>query len=217
MEKEIKILLADDHPVYREGLIRIIHKKKNLKVCYSIGNGNEAWELIKTKKTAVAILDISMPGLSGLEIASNIFEQNLSTRPIILTMYSDEEYFEEAMENEVHGYLLKNSTDVEIIDCINAVMKGSFFVSKELIDKMITNRKKPKPENDIVGQLKKLTPAEFQILKLISQNKTSAQIAGELFVSFRTVQNHRNNITHKLGLSGYNKLLLFAIENKNLL
>ena len=158
-----------------------------------------------------------MPGLSGLEIASNIFEQNLSTRPIILTMYSDEEYFEEAMENEVHGYLLKNSTDVEIIDCINAVMKGSFFVSKELIDKMITNRKKPKPENDIVGQLKKLTPAEFQILKLISQNKTSAQIAGELFVSFRTVQNHRNNITHKLGLSGYNKLLLFAIENKNLL
>ncbi len=217
MEKETKILVADDHPVYREGLIKIIHKEKHLKVCYSIGNGNEAWEIIKTKKPAVAILDISMPGLSGIQIAAKIFEQNLPTRPIILTMYSEEEYFEEAMESEVHGYLLKNSTDIEIIDCINAVMKGSFYVSKELVDSMILNRKKPKPENDITGMLKKLTPAEIQILKLISQNKTSAQIAGELFVSFRTVQNHRNNISHKLGLSGYNKLLLFAIENKNLL
>lgn len=215
MEKEIKILLADDHPVYREGLIKIIHKEKNLKVCYSIGNGNEAWEILRTKKPDVAILDISMPGLSGLEIASRIFEQNLSTRPIILTMYSEEEYFEEAMEKEVNGYLLKNSTHIEIIDCINSVMKGSFYVSKELVDNMISSRRKNTPENQIAELLKKLTPTEVEILKLLSQNKTSAQIAGELFVSFRTVQNHRNNISHKLGLSGYNKLLLFAIENKN--
>lgn len=215
MEKEIKILLADDHPVYREGLIKIIHKEKNLKVCYSIGNGNEAWELIKTKKPPVAILDISMPGTSGLEIAKKIFEDKLPTKPIILTMYTDEEYLEEAMQNEVHGYLQKNSTEFEIIDCINAVLNGAFYISKELVDNLIASRKNQKPKNEIEEVINKLTPAEKQILKLLSQNKTSSQIADELFLSFRTVQNHRNNISHKLGLSGYNKLLFFAIQHKN--
>jgi DNA-binding NarL/FixJ family response regulator len=217
MEREIKILLADDHPIYREGLIKIIEKEKHMKVYYSVGGGIEALEIIQKKKPSVAILDISMPGLSGLEIAKKIFLDKLATKPIILTMYTEEEYLEEAMQNEVHGYLLKNSTEFEIIDCINAVLSGAFYISKELVDNLIAIRKNQKSKNEIEELIMKLTPAEKQILKLLSQNKTSSQIAAELFISFRTVQNHRNNISHKLGFSGYNKLLLFAIQHKHLL
>ncbi len=216
MNKQTKIFLADDHPAFREGLIRIIEQEQNFKICDESGDGNEAIQIIRKKKPDIAVLDISMPGLSGLEILKIITNENLPTLPIILTMYTDEEYLEEAMEYGAKGYLLKLSTTKEILECIKTVLKGNFYISKELLDCLLKN-KKVNAKNEILEKLSSLTPTEKQVLKLIGQNKTSVQIASELFVSFRTVQNHRYNMTHKLGLSGHNKLLLFAIEHKNLL
>ncbi len=217
MSSTVKILLADDHPIFREGLRKIIQQEKSFMVIDSTGDGNQALEIIRKNKPDVAILDISMPGITGLKIAKVIADENLPTLPIILTMYSDEEYLDEAMENDVKGYLLKDTTTTEIIDCIKAVLQGGFYISKELTDYIIKNKKTKSSKNDILKQLEKLTPSEKQILKLISENKTSTQIAQELFVSFRTIQNHRMNISHKLGLCGHNKLLLFAIEHRALL
>ena len=217
MSSTVKILLADDHPIFREGLRKIIQQEKSFMVIDSTGDGNQALEIIRKNKPDVAILDISMPGITGLKIAKVIADENLPTLPIILTMYSDEEYLDEAMENDVKGYLLKDTTTTEIIDCIKAVLQGGFYISKELTDYIIKNKKTKSSKNDILKQLEKLTPSEKQILKLISENKTSTQIAKELFVSFRTIQNHRMNISHKLGLCGHNKLLLFAIEHRALL
>jgi DNA-binding NarL/FixJ family response regulator len=215
MNKEIKILVADDHPIFREGLVKIIEMEVKFKVCSSISNGNDAFNLIKTKKPDIAILDISMPGLNGIEIAGLIQDEELKTKPIILTMYNDEEYLESALEHGVTGYLLKDSTLNEIIDCIKIVSTGGYYISKEL-QSYLSQGKKNKDIKNFKEKLNTLTNAEKQILKLLSQNKTSLQIASELFISFRTVQNHRMNITHKLGISGHNGLLFFAIENKNL-
>lgn len=215
--KEIKIFLADDHPIFREGLIKIIHQEKNFKVCDCCGNGNQAIEFIKKNKPDIAILDISMPGLSGIEISKIISNEKLPTKPIILTMYSEEEYLEEALENGVQGYLLKDSTAIEIIECIKTIISGGFFVSKELTDQLLRNKKTKSDKKEIELKLEKLTPTERQILKLVARNKTSNQIADEMFISYRTVQNHRINITNKLGLSGYNALLLFTIEHKDVI
>lgn len=217
MNKEVKIFLADDHPVFREGLMKIIQSEKQFKICGFAGNGNDALEIIKTKKPDIAILDISMPGFTGIEIAKYIAENDLPTLPVILTMYNDEEYLEEAMENEVRGYLLKDTTPSEIMICLNTVIQGGYYISKELTELLIKNRKTKLVNNDLKHKIDLLTPTELQILKLLSLNKTSVQISHELFVSFRTIQNHRINISKKLGLSGYNSLLLFAIEHKSLL
>jgi DNA-binding NarL/FixJ family response regulator len=217
MSSIVKILLADDHPIFREGLRKIIQQEKSFMVIDCSGDGNQALEIIRKNKPDVAVLDISMPGLTGLKIAKVIADENLPTLPIILTMYNDEEYLDEAMENDVKGYLLKETTTNEIIDCIKTVLQGGFYISKELTDYIIKNKKNKSSKNEILKQLEKLTPSERQILKLISENKTSAQIAKELFVSFRTIQNHRTNISHKLNLAGYNKLLLFALEHRALL
>lgn len=217
MSSTVKILLADDHPIFREGLKKIIQQEKSFMVIDCTGDGNQALEIIHKNKPDVAVLDISMPGITGLKIAKVVADENLPTLPIILTMYNDEEYLDEAMENDVKGYLLKETTTNEIIDCIKTVLQGGFYISKELTDYIIKNKKTKSSKNEILKQLEKLTPSERQILIKISENKTSTQIAKELFVSFRTIQNHRTNISHKLNLTGNNKLLLFALEHKSLL
>lgn len=217
MKNEIKIFLADDHPIFREGLIKIIQMEKGFNVVNTAGDGNSALEIIRNEKPDVAVLDISMPGISGIEIAKVIASEEMSTLPIILTMYNDEEYLDEAMENGVRGYLLKDATTTEIIDCIKTIINGGFYISPELTDYLIKNKKNKSPKNEILAKLETLTPTERQILKLLSQNKTSNQIADEMFISFRTVQNHRSNIAHKIGLSGHNKLLLFSIEHRSIL
>lgn len=216
MNNFIKIFIADDHPVFREGLIKIIESENNLKVVGFAGNGNDALQFIKSNKPDIAILDISMPGCSGIDIAKFIMENELPTNPIILTMYSDEEYLEAALENEVKGYLLKDSTSLEIINCINIILKGGFFISNELTEYLLKNKKSNTKKEELKSLISSLTNTERQILKSLSQNKTSNQIAMDLFISFRTVQNHRINISHKLGLSGHNSLLLFAMEHKSL-
>lgn len=213
----IKILVADDHPIFREGLIKIIHREKNMRVIDCVGNGSEAAAYIRNANYDIAILDISMPGLTGLEIAKIIFNEKLRTYPIILTMYSNEEYLEEALENDVRGYLLKETTMDEIIDCIKTILNGGFYISKELTNYLIKNKNQKSSKKELNNLIDSLTQTEKQILKLLSENKTSGQIASELFVSVRTVQNHRTNIAHKLHLYGYNKLFLFALEHKALL
>jgi len=215
MEKSAKIFLADDHPLFRDGLIKTIQKETRFKIIGFTGCGNTAINFIRDKKPDVAILDISMPGLSGIEVAKLIKAEELHTIPIILTMYNDEEYLDEALEFGVPGYLLKNSTANEVIDCINIVLSGGYFISKELRDHLTGDKKVKKNHTEITVTLNRLTKTELHILKLLSENKTSTQIAKELFVSFRTIQNHRANISLKLGISGYNKLLFFALEHKN--
>jgi DNA-binding NarL/FixJ family response regulator len=210
MADKIKIIIADDHHIFRKGVISIAGEDDSIEICGEASNGDEAYELIKSIQPDIAVLDIDMPGLSGLDVARKIKAESLKTKIVILTIHKDKEYFDEAMELDIKAYVLKESISNDLVDCIKQVSAGDYYISPAISGYLVEKRK-PKEHG---SGLDKLTASELQILKLIAENKTSAQIAEELFRSVRTVENHRNNICSKLGLKGPHALLLFAMDNR---
>jgi DNA-binding NarL/FixJ family response regulator len=215
MEHRTTIILADDHPVFRQGLVRILERAADLKILGETGDGTEALSLILDKKPDIAVLDISMPGMEGLEVVKSAYRNtSCLTEFIILTMFKEEAYFTEALDIGVKGYLLKDSAPSDILSCVRAVADGIPYVSP-LVSHYLVKRNTALMPRHKRSSIDDLSAQEVRVLKLLSQNKTSREIADELFISVRTVQHHRSNICSKLNLEGYNKLLLFAIENKN--
>lgn len=213
MQNKIKLIIADDHHIFRKGILSIVSEDENIEIIAEASNGEEAFRLIEEKKPDIAILDIDMPYLSGLDVARKIKEQKLNTKIIILTIHKDKEYFDEALELDIKAYVLKESIANDLIDCIKQVAAGEYYISASISGYLVEKNKSVPKQNE----LDKLTPAEKEILKLIAQNKTSAQIADVLFRSIRTIENHRNNICNKLELKGPHALLLFAIQHKSIL
>jgi len=211
----MKILIADDHPIFRQGLLKIIEADPAFEIIAEAGDGAEALALIKKLRPDIAVLDISMPQLSGLEIARQVQQENLPVRLVILTMYKEEEYFDEAMDLGVKGYLLKENAVSDLRSCVQAVAAGKYYVSPVISGYLINRDARQKALAKEKPALGLLTDTERRILKLLVQNKTSREIAAQLHVSYRTVQNHRMNICAKLDLKGHNKLLQFALEHKS--
>jgi len=210
MKKNIKILIADDHHIFRKGIRSILADDKSMQVIAEASNGDEALEMSKSLNPDIALLDIDMPGLSGLDVARKLKENGSKIKSIILTIHKDREYFDEAMELDIKAYVLKDSIANDSIDCIKRVDEGGYYISPSISGYLVEKRLSRKEPT----QLDRLTTSEKQILKLIAQNQTSHQIADELFRSVRTIENHRNNICAKLGLKGPHALLIFALENK---
>jgi len=211
-----KIFVADDHPIFRKGLIEIISSESDFDVVGECGDGISALEFIVEKKPDIAILDIQMPKMNGFDVLKKINELRLPTKVVFLTMHSEENIFEKAIDLGAKAYLLKESVTDDIIQCINNVLQGKFYVSGSISNYLFTLNTKLKSGNEKSG-LQKLTSTEMKIMKLIAEKKSSREIAEILYVSVRTVENHRNNICGKLDLHGANALLPFALENKNLL
>ena len=211
------MLIADDHPIFREGVANILSKEKNIEVVGQTGDGLEALRLIRELKPDVAIVDIAMPGCDGLELARKAQVEKLETQLIILTMYTDEGYFNQAIDVGVRGYLLKECIATDLVGAVRTVACGRYYFSPSISDALVRRKGGIESLLKKVPALDLLTPREKKILKLIAANKTSNEIAQELFVSRRTVQNHRNNICKKLGFRGHHRLLQFAIENKSYL
>lgn len=215
MPETIQIVIADDHPLFRNGLKQLLEKEQNIKITGEADNGNKALELILEKKPDIAILDIDMPGKTGLEVMRDI--KDSGTKIIILTMYAEEDIFDEALSLGVRGYVLKDSAVNDILDCIRKVTENEYYMSPSVSNFLVTRRKKITELKKINPHLETLTITEKKILKFISENKTSKEIANTLFLSPRTIENHRTNISNKLKLKGSHSLLKFAIENKSLL
>ena len=209
------ILVADDHPIFRQGLIRTIESHPSFNIIAEADDGMQALDKIKELKPDIAILDISMPNLSGLEIVKKIQPLNLDVKIIILTMYSDEEFFSQAIDLDIKGYILKESAGEDLITALERVSNGGSYISPLLSDYVIKLERERRFLVKTKPSLNDLTPAERQILKYLSENKSSKQIAEKLFISYKTVENHRSNIRNKLNLKGLNSLLKFAIENKS--
>ncbi len=209
----ITILLADDHPLLRSGVKNILEKKENLKVIGEANNGEEALILIESLKPQIAIIDIDMPKLGGLQVVQETRRKNLTARIIILTMYNKENIFNRAMDLNVMGYVMKDSAATEIVDAVISVSKGNYYVSPS-ISGLLISRNQFNNSEDKSG-LSLLTTTERKILKMIAENMTSKEIADELFVSTYTVETHRKNICQKLDLHGTNALLHFVIHHTN--
>lgn len=207
-EPKIKVIIADDHPIFLKGILSILKDEPSIEVLGEASNGTEALELIKKLKPDVVLLDVDMPELNGLETARIIQSEMPGIKTAILTMHKDKEYFNEAMEINVKAFVLKDKISDDLVECIKTIYGGEYYISPA-ISGYLVEKKKP-----VVTELEKLSAAEKEVLRLLSQNKTSTQIAAELFRSVRTIENHRSNICKKLGLSGNNALLLFAIQKK---
>lgn len=214
----MRLLIADDHPIFRAGLKEILLSSFDKLHLVECKNGAEAIEAIRSEKPSIAILDINMPELNGLEVAKLVMKEKLATRIIILTMYRDTEMIKKAMNSGAYGYILKDFAANEIIDCIEEVKQNKKYIGPELqrIYKEIEHQDNKKDE--LSQMLKSLSQAEIKTLKLVSQNKSTREIAELLFLSEKTIENYRSKICQKLNLPPRNNsLLLWTSENKDLL
>ena len=217
MTDVVKILIADDHPLFRKGLRDIITSNDTFHIVGESSDGVTALKNIQEIQPDVAILDVDMPGKSGLDVAKASQELNLPTSIIILTMYKDEYFFNEAMDAGVLGYVLKESAINDILESIQVVAAGKYYISP-LISGFLVNRSSKKATFQAnTPRLESLTETERKVLKLIAEGKTTSEIADLLFISLKTVDNHRMHISQKLNLRGTHSLVKFAIANKSLL
>ncbi len=206
------IVIADDHPLMLRGLTDFL-TSKGYNIIGSAEDGNAAYNLIVKLKPEIAILDIRMPYKTGLEIAEACKKNNLPTKVILITFDKEEEVYDQALEFGVYGYILKEFAIEEIETCISQVINGKPYFSEEIASYLKASTLDKKPE-----ALDLLTKSELKIVKLISENKTSQDIANELSISVRTVDKHRSNIVHKLELENRpTSLSIWATLNKDFL
>jgi DNA-binding NarL/FixJ family response regulator len=204
--KNETIITADDHPLLLKGLNDFLLEKK-YNIIDSGVNGKEAYNLIVKLKPDIAILDIQMPYMTGLEVATECKKNKIPTKIILITFHKEKVLFQKASELNIFGYILKEFAIEEIENCIKSVTEGVPYFSPRIKDLLGIN-----PYKD--SYLDNLTPSEKKILKFIAKDKTNKDIASLLFISHRTVEKHRSNIIQKLQLEHKtNSLLIWAKDN----
>jgi DNA-binding NarL/FixJ family response regulator len=215
MQREITLVIADDHPIFRQGLRQMIEMEQGLKVLGEASDGQAALEMIQELRPDIAVLDVNMPQMKGFDVAREIQRQELPVGIIFLTMYDDERMFNEALNAGAKGYLLKDSAISDIVASIRTVAGGQHYISPAISNFLVNRAARSAALDEQAPSLKDLTPTELRILKLIAHNESSKVIAEQLFISYRTVENHRYSICQKLGLHGNNALVRFALEHRS--
>jgi DNA-binding NarL/FixJ family response regulator len=214
----MKLLIADDHAIFRKGLRFILETSLPDALIVETTDGEETWKKIIEIKPDVAILDIDMPSKNGLDICKLIKENNYPIKTIILTMYKEREVMNKAFLNGAMGYVVKDNSVNEIVACVESVMNDRRYVGATVGDVMDGINELDKRRDKISHLLNNLTQAELKTLKLVSNNKSSKEIAELLFVSVKTIENYRSRICKKLELDPRNNsLLLWVMENKDIL
>lgn len=214
MKDEIKIIIADDHPIFRNGLRQLLETESNFKVIGEADNGEVALKLISDEKPDIAILDIDMPEKDGFQVAQTLFSKSMLVRVIFLTMHRDKKLFNAALNIDVKGFVLKDSAMADLINAVKAVNRGENFISPQLSTFLIERTRQSQTFVQNTPSINSLSPTEKKILSMIGDYLTSKEIAAKLFISTRTVEHHRASISTKLDLKGSHALLKFALDNK---
>ncbi|MEN3334183.1 MAG: hypothetical protein V7641_3548 [Blastocatellia bacterium] len=215
MKREISIVIADDHPIFRQGLKQLIESDPVFKIVGEASDGDAALELVEQTRAALAILDVNMPKKDGFQVLRAIQEKRLPTGVIFLTMHDDEKYFNFALDAGARGYVLKDSAIMDMINCIHTVAAGQNYISPQLSTYLINRSRRAAMLANQTPAVQTLTATERRVLKLLAEYKTSQEIADELCISVRTVHHHRANIAEKLDLRGSHALMKFAIEHQS--
>ena len=210
--KKTRILIADDHPIFRAGLIQAISDRGTLVVAGEAADGLEMLEEAARLRPDIIVLDIDLPELDGIEATKRLRKGDSTAEVIFLTMHKDRSYLRAMEPLRVKGYVLKDSAMNEIVECIDTVKKGHSYLSHSLNDLIVSEV--GTQSADRLSSIESLSPTERKVLARISDSKTTREIADEMFVSVRTVETHRYNICSKVGIKGSHALLKFAIRNR---
>ncbi len=215
MTASASVLIVDDHPLFRQGLRQLIETDSRFRLVGEAANGAEALRLIEQERPEVAIIDLNLPDIPGLEIARRVQSARMPTRIVVLTMHKEEETFNRALDLGVLGYVLKENAVQDIVASLRAAANGEHYLSPTISSYLINRHRRAEALAAKMPGLDDLTKAERRILKLIAAKKTTREIAAELSVSPRTVETHRANISDKLNLRGSHSLLQFALEHRS--
>jgi len=210
---KIKIVVADDHHILLDGLKALLQKQKDIEVCGLFDNGRKLFEALSSLNPNVALVDINMPEMDGLELTRKVKESYPEIAVLVLSMYDDASHIMDLIDAGASGYLLKNITDKELLEAIKTVAQGKLYFSPEVSERITAvaiQQQRRGEQNDEP----KLTDRELEILKLIAQEYSNAQIAQALFISERTVETHRKNMLRKTNNKTMVGLLKYAIEKQ---
>ena len=214
----MKVVIADDHPIFRSGLKFLLETSFQGIEIKEFDNGSAVLEECLVNPPDVVVLDIDMPEKNGLVVCDELIQQKCPSKIIILTMYKDAEMLKLAFYNGAHGYLVKDNTSEEMVDCIQTILDGRSYIAKSIRESQPQVDSDDLTKTQIAELLQTLTRTELKTLKLVSQKLSSKEIADLLFVSVKSVENYRSRICKKLNLDARNNsLLLWVVDTKSII
>jgi DNA-binding NarL/FixJ family response regulator len=211
---ECRILLADDHSIVRKGLRAILEEDSALEVVGEAANGREAVELCQTLQPHIAVMDVGMPQLNGLEAAAQVQRVATGTKVIILSMYRDETYLLRALTVGARGYLLKDAAEEEILPAVRAVIRGTTYFSPSISETLLNDHVRYLQKRGLQDSYDLLTEREKEVLQLLAEGRANKEVANVLNVSLSTVETHRTNMMQKLNLHSAAEIVLYAVRKK---
>ena len=209
---KIKIMIADDHAVVREGLRNLLEEQTDMEVIAEVSDGMQAVKKVKNVSIDIALLDIAMPNLNGLEAVSLIKDASPETQVILLSMHKKDAYVHQALLAGALGYVLKASPTTDVLEAIRSVHKGEYFLSSKINSKIITAFLKSRTEKPSVSGYDLLSEREQQVFRLLVEGKSSVEIADILCISSKTVEKHRANTMKKLDIHNMVSMVKYAIK-----
>lgn len=205
-----KIIIVDDHKMFRSGLRFLLNNVDKIEIVGEASNGKEFLEMAENVQIDIALMDINMPEMNGIEATHEALKKYPDMKVIVLSMHGEEEYYDQMLDAGVKGFLLKNSDADELISALEAVMAGKSYFSQELLVDILDQKRLQKLKTETV----KLSQRELEVLKLICDGYSNAEIAEELFISQRTVDRHRSNLLSKTACKNSTSLVMYAVKNK---
>ena len=210
MTEKIKIVLADDHSIFRKGLKSLILENENIEVLAEAGDGNEALEKAKKYRPKIVVMDIGMPKMDGIEATRQIRERFPDTEVVILSMHAKKAYIDRVLKAGAKGYVLKDSDEDNLIDAINTVNNGGYYLDSPIADQVLSDYFGGKTKGALKEQSDPLSEREKEVLRLLAEGYSNQKVADLLYISRKTVENHRASIVRKTGAQGQVGLIKYA-------
>jgi DNA-binding NarL/FixJ family response regulator len=210
MSKTIKIILADDHRIFRKGLKSLFSEKKNIEVLAEADNGDEALEATRKYKPEIVVMDIAMPKMDGIEATRQIRERFPDTEVVILSMHAKKAYIDQVLKAGAKGYVLKDSDEDNLLSAIDTVHNGGYYLDSPIADQVLSDYFRDKSKREVKKQSDPLSEREREVLRLLAEGHSNQEVADTLYISRKTVENHRANIVRKTGVQGQVGLTKYA-------
>jgi DNA-binding NarL/FixJ family response regulator len=210
MRDTIKVILADDHRIFRKGLKSLLSEKENIEVLAEADNGDEALEAARKYKPEIVVMDIAMPKMDGIEATRQIRERFPDTEVIVLSMHAKKAYIDQVLKAGAKGYVLKDSDEENLLSAIETVHNGGYYLDSPIADQVLSDYFSDKSKRELKKQSDPLSEREREVLRLLAEGHSNQEVADTLYISRKTVENHRANIVRKTGIQGQVGLTKYA-------